>query len=96
MYSYSSIDTAAFCKNCVLFYRSGLASQSVPTHAFASCMLMFFQVDETLLPSYVNLSTRFKGRPFSVEMLSLCLKHLYSVMSALTCRPVTSRSLNTI
>ena len=41
---------------------------SIAVHAFASRILISFSVDETLLPSYVNLSTDFREPPFSVEM----------------------------
>ena len=52
-------------------------SLSIAVHIFASCVLMSFLVDEMLLPRWVNLSTSFRGPPFSVEMLPLWLKHIY-------------------
>ena len=59
-------------------------------HAFASCELMSFSVDEKLLPRLVNLSTSFKEPPVRVEMSHVWfwLKHMYSVLSALTWRPI--------
>ena len=40
---------------------------SLAVYAFASRVLMSVSVDETLIPSRVNLSTSFKDPPFSVE-----------------------------
>ena len=57
-------------------------------HAFASRVLMSLSVDETLLPRLVNLSTSFRELPFSVDMSPLGLKHLHSVLRALTWRPM--------
>ena len=48
----------------------------------------FVSVDETLLPRYVNLSTSFREVPSSVEMSPAWLKHIYSVLCALTWRPM--------
>ena len=45
-------------------------------HAFASCILITFSVDETLLPKYVNLSTKFREPPFSVDISSFLIKTL--------------------
>ena len=42
-------------------------SLSIAVHAFASYMLMSFLVDETLLSRKENLSTNFRGPPFSVN-----------------------------
>ena len=61
-------------------------SQSIAVHAIASHVLMSFSVDEMQLPRYVNLSISFRGPPFSVEMSPFWLKHMYSVVSALTWR----------
>ena len=55
----------------------------IAVHAFASHMLMSFSVDETLLPKKVNLSTRFRDLPFSVELSPLWMKHMYSVLFVL-------------
>ena len=41
---------------------------ALEVHAFASCILTSFTVDETLLPWYLNLSTSFREPPYSVEM----------------------------
>ena len=79
----------------VLFYGSGLTSiWPIAVHAFASHLLMFFLVDETLLPRYVKLSTSYIELPFSVEMSPFWLKHMYSVFSALIWRlmPTAVRS----
>ena len=40
---------------------------SIAVHAFANRILMPFSIDKTLLPRYVNSSTSFRERPFSVE-----------------------------
>ena len=92
VHPYSSINiTTAWKKNCVLFYWSGLTfirliTYQLAVHAFASCMSISFSVDETLLLRQVNLSTSFRGPPFSVEMLLLWLKRMYSVSFMLTWR----------
>ena len=57
-------------------------------HALASCVLMSFSVDRTLLPRKVNLSTSFRKPPFLVEMSPLWLKLMFSVLSSFTWRPV--------
>ena len=65
----------------------------IAVHAFASRVLMSASVDETLLPRKVNLSSGFRELRFRVEMSALCLKHLYSVLSALTWpMPAATRS----
>ena len=51
-------------------------------HDFSSLILISFSVEETQLPWWVNLSTSFRDLSFSVEMSSLWLKHLNSVLSA--------------
>ena len=43
---------------------------SIAVHAFARHKLMWFLVEEILLPRYVNLSTNLKEQPFRVEMSS--------------------------
>ena len=43
-------------------------SLSIAVHAFVSRMSMSFSVDDILFPGYVNLSTRFRELPSSVEM----------------------------
>ena len=49
---------------------------------------MSFSVDSTLLPRYVNLSTSLSGVPSRVEMSPVWLQHIYSVLCALTQRPM--------
>ena len=76
MHPYTSIHTTAFWKKLrfILSVRSDFHmtnSLSIAVHAFASRVLMSFSVDETLLLGQVNLSTSFRGQPFSVEMLPL-------------------------
>ena len=93
MHPYSSIDTTAAWKKMhfILSIRSDYHmtdSLSLAVPAFASHVLMCFSVDETLLPRLVILSTSFKSQPLSVEMSSLALKHIYSVLCALTWRPM--------
>ena len=43
-------------------------SHSMAVHVFASRVLMFVSVDETLFPRWVNMSTSFRELPFSVEI----------------------------
>ena len=43
-------------------------SLSIAVYGFDSFQLMSVSFDEMLLPWSMNLSTRFKGLPFSVEM----------------------------
>ena len=61
---------------------------STAVHAFTSHLLISFSTDETLLLRYVNLFTSFREQPFSVEMSLFWLQHMYSVLSALTWRPM--------
>ena len=89
VHPYTSIDTtAAWKKLCfILSLRFDIHmtdSLLLAVHAFASCVLMSFSVDKTLLPRKVNSSISFRELPFSVEMSPLSLKHVYSVLSALT------------
>ena len=63
-------------------------SLSIAVHAFVSRVSMSFSVDETLLPRYVNSSTSFREVPSSVEMWPAWLKHIYSVLCALTWKPM--------
>ena len=56
-------------------------SLSIDVHAFASHVLMSFSVDETLLPTLLNLSASFRGPPICVEMLPLSLKLIPFVLS---------------
>ena len=50
-----------------------IESLSIAVHAFVNRVSMSFSVDETLLPSYVNLTTSFREVPSSVEMLPVWL-----------------------
>ena len=59
---------------------------SIAVHAFASCVLISFSVDEILLPRYINLSTNFREPPFCMEISLFWLKHMYSILSALEWR----------
>ena len=61
---------------------------SIAVHTFVSRVSMSFSVDETLLPKYVNLSTSFREVPLSREMSPVWVKHIYSVLCALTWRPM--------
>ena len=93
VYPYSSIDTTAAWKKLrfILSIWSDFHmtnSLSISVHAFVSCVSMSFSVDETLLPWWVNLSTSFRELPLSVKMSPVWLKHLYSVLYALTWRPI--------
>ena len=64
----------------------------IVVHAFVSRVSMSVTVDETLLPRSVNLSSSFRELPFSVEMSPVWLKHIYSVLCALTWRPMPAES----
>ena len=50
--------------------------------------LTLLSVDEILLPRYVNCSTGFKGLLLSVEMSPFFLKHMNSVLSEFTWKPM--------
>ena len=63
-------------------------SLSMAVNAFASHVLMSVSVDETVLPRSVNLSTSFRELPFSVEISPVYLKHICSVLCALTWSPM--------
>ena len=90
---YSSIDTTAAWKKLrfilsVRFYFHMIDIFLIAVNALVSCVSMSFSVDETLLPREVNLSTSFREVPSSVEMSPAWLKHIYSVLCALTWRPM--------
>ena len=55
---------------------------SIAVHAFVRCMLSSLSADEILLPSYVNLSSNFRGLPLRVEMTPARLKRTHSVLLA--------------
>ena len=59
---------------------------SILVHAFVSCVLMTFSVDETLFQRCVDLSTNFREPEFRVEISPFWLKPVYSVLSAFTWR----------
>ena len=90
VHPYSDIDTMITWKKKLLFILSDSSdiqltdSLSNVLHAFASYVLISFSIDETLLSRKVNLSTSFRDPLFSEEMSPLWLKHLNSVLSALT------------
>ena len=99
VHPYSSIDTTAARKKLrfILSVRSDfhmIDSLSIAVPAFVSCVSMSFSVDEKLLPGRLNLSTSFREVPSSVEMSPVWLKHMYSVLCALTWRrmPVAAHS----
>ena len=83
--------TAAWKKFCfILLDKSDfhmIDSLLITIHTFTRCILMSLLVDEMLLSRYVNLSTNFRELPIRVEM-SPWLKHMYSVLSAFTWRPM--------
>ena len=62
---------------------------TIVVHIFASGILMSFS-DETLLPRLENLNTSFREPPFTVEMSSFLLNPMYSILSALTQKPMPS------
>ena len=78
VHPHSSIDTTAAWKKLhfILSVRSDFYMTDnllLAVHVFVGRVLMSVSVDE------VNLSISFKELPFSVEMLPLRLKHIYSV-----------------
>ncbi len=93
VHPYSSIDTIAAWKKLrfILSVRSDFHmtdSLLVAVYAFVNRVSMSFSVDETLLSRKVNLSTRFREVPSSVEMWPARLKHIYSVLCALAWSPM--------
>ena len=60
----------------------------VADHAFPIRVLTSLSVDEILLPRYVNCSTGLRGLPLSVDMSPFLLKHMNSVLSEFTYRPI--------
>ena len=91
VHPYSSMDTTAAWKKLyfILSARSEFHmtdSLSITAHAFATRVWMSFLVDEMLLPRLVKLSTSFREPLFSMEILRLWLKCMYSVLSVLTLR----------
>ena len=93
MHPYSSIDTTAAWKKLrfILSVKPDFHMTDtllIAVHAFISRVSMSFSVDEILLPKLVNLSTSFRELPPSVEMSPVWLKHIYSVLCALTWRPM--------
>ena len=93
---YNLTDYPFFSTFCIYTYvsdRSDLHmtdSLLIAVHAFTCHILMSFSGDEMLLLRYVNLSICFRDPPFSMEMspLGFWLKHMYSILTALTWRPV--------
>ena len=85
VHPYSSIDTTAAWKKELCFILSDRSdfhitdSLLIIPHAFASHVLMSFSADETLLLRKVNLSISLREPPFSVGVLPLWLKHMYSL-----------------
>ena len=78
VHPHSNIYTTATWKKFILSNRSKfhiIESLSIAVYAFAWLILTSLSVHETLLLSYVNLSTDFRGPPFKVEMVSSRLKH---------------------
>ena len=89
----NGIDTAAAWKKSrfILSDRSDfhmIGCLSIAVHTFARHISTSLSDDKTLLPSYVNFSTNFRGPPFGVEMVLSWLKYVYSVLSPFTWRPM--------
>ena len=61
---------------------------SIAVHAFARCIPMSLTVNETLLPRYVSFSINSREPLFRVEMSPSWLKHVCSVLSVFTWKPV--------
>ena len=102
--TYNRIDTIAAWKKLsfILSYKSlfhKIDNLSIAIHAFANRILMSFFVHETLLPKYVKLSTDFREPPLTMEMSPFWSKHMYSVLSAFSWKPMppaTCRLLQTM
>ena len=95
VHPYSRIDTTVVWKKLCFILSDGLDfyminNLSIAVHACTRRLLMSLSLNETLLPRYVNLSTNFRELPFKEEMASFWLKHMYTVLSAFTWRPITS------
>ena len=60
----------------------------ISVHAFARRVLMSLSVDEILLPRYMNFSTNLRELSLRVEMSLSWLKHMYSILSTFTSRPM--------
>ena len=56
-----------------------IVSLSIAGHVFTRRILTSLSFDETLLLSYVNLSTNFRGTPLRVDTAPPCLKHIFSL-----------------
>ena len=92
---YSRIDTSTAWKkfSFILSDRSDfhtIGSLSITIHVFAMRIMVSLSVDEILLPRHMNSFTNFKEPPFRVELSPSWLKHLYSVLSDFTWRPICS------
>ena len=57
---------------------------SIIVYVFPMRMLTSLQVDEILLPRYVNKSLNFRGLPLKMEMITSNLKHINSVLFVFT------------
>ena len=89
VHPHSSTDTATVWKNTCFILSDSLDfhiidNLSITVHIFAVHLLISLSVDETLLPSYVNLSTNFRGLALRGEIAPPHLKHMYSVLFAFT------------
>ena len=94
VHPYNRIDRTAVWKKLrfILLDRSDFHMNDnllIAVHAFPSRILMPFSVDETLLPRYMNLATDFREPPFSMELSYFWVKHMFSVFSAFTWRPMS-------
>ena len=65
-------------------------SLSTSVNAFARRILTSLSEDEILLPRYVSLSTRFRGRPLRVKVVRSWLRHMYSVLFTFKWKPIHS------
>ena len=93
MHPYSSIDSIAAWKKLRFILSVGSDLHMTDNllkaiHAFVSRVSISVSVDKTLLPREVNLSTSLRELPFSVERSPVRLKRKYSVLCALTWRPM--------
>ena len=91
-YNSTDIDTAWKTYHNILsgisdFHR--VINLLIAVRALSMHLLMLLSVDEILLPRYVNWCTNFRGLPFQEEIALSWLKHMNSVLSEFTWRPMS-------
>ena len=86
---FNHFTTIQLGRNTVIFYQRSdfnmVDNLSIAVHTFTNCML---SVEKILLTMYLNGSTNFRGMQLEVEMIPSCLKHMRSILFALSKWPV--------